>query len=236
MKKIGSYCPEERTKWLELIELLQNEFKLDVYPGGYTAMINWYHQHDIRFKYTFEYLYGKDVSKIPKKLLEDKKWERSFELVETIHFPKEVGMEQVNTFDYIITIPSQERALLEMVARIGITSNMDSVFEFYTDLAGCLDAKNYQKLLEYCNSERVRRVGLFLAEESGSICSSELDLAKIPLNLKNNQDYSFNEDSANHIIKYNMQVPAQLSVEICKYLPNELKEYYEENKMPVVAF
>ena len=236
MKEINAYFPEERSNWLELIDIVQNKLKLDVYPGGYSAMIGWYHQHEGRFRYILEYLYGKDVSKIPKELLKQEKWERDFYLMDCNYFPKDLEMKKIKSFNYSIKIPNVERAILEMADGIGVSTSMERVYEYYSDLGGCLDSINYQELLENCSSERLRRVGLFLAEESESSYYPKLNLKKIPLDLDKNRDYSFNEDFSNHILNYNMQTPGNLIIEICKYLPNHLKEHYQENNMPIVAF
>ena len=219
---------KEYSNWLDLIDILQNDLKLDVYPGGYSAMIGWYHQHEGRFKYIFEYIYGTETNKIPRVLLEQEKWGRKFYLIDSSYFPKDIGMNIINTFGYKIKIASKERALLEMTARVGQYSDIERVFEYYTDLADNLDSKNYQELLEKCTSESLRRLGLFLAEESESLYYPKLELDKIPLSLDKNRDYSFNEYGSNHVPKYNIQVPANLILDICEYIPAYARELYSE--------
>lgn len=83
----------------------------------------------------------------------------------------------------------------------------------------------YQKLLESCTSEKIRRLDLFLSEESESEYYPKLDINKIPLDLNKNVDYSFNQPDSNHIFKYNIEVPTNLNVKICKYDPSYRKEF-----------
>ena len=86
--------------------------------------------------------------------MEQEKWSRKFYLIDSSYFPKDIGITKIETFGYSIKIPSKERAILEMTARVGLYSDIERVFEYYTDLADNLDPKNYPELLEKCNARQ----------------------------------------------------------------------------------
>ena len=185
---------------------------LDVYPGGYSGMTNWYHQHNIRFTYedSEETLFGNDVHKIPKELLEVSKWDRAFQLIKFNYFSQKLGLIDINTQGYFIKIPSLERALLEMTYRIGDIYMPEDMDEYYSDLIGRLNVLKLQILLENCTSDKIKRITLFLLEEGGHRHFIKLDTSKISLNLEFNRDYSFDTIETNHVSKYNMQVSTNL--------------------------
>lgn len=228
MIELHPFFLPEQGNWLELIHVLQNDLSLDVYPGGYSAMKNWYHQHAGVFNPIVEDLYGTDVHKIPEELLNRKEWERKFKLYKSDFLPIDLQIHKIKTRNYIIRIPSMERALLEMVDDVGVNNDIERVFEYYTDLAGDLHHKKYQQLLEKCTSERTIRLGLFLAEEGGTDCFPELNLNKIPLSLDKNLDYSFKHKAPNYIFKYNIDVSPNLNIMICEYASFYQKEFLTE--------
>ena len=211
-KQKQGIMPLKHSKWLGLIEILQNDLNLNVYPGGYSGMTNWYHQHNIRFTYedSQESLYGSDVDKIPKELVEDTKWERKFRATKFNYFPNDLGMIDVSTQGYFIKIPSLERALLEMTYKIGVLYMPEDLENYYGDLIGQIDAKNFQILLENCTSEKIKRIALFLLYEEGYRHFIKLDTSKIPLNLEFNREYNFDMIQTNHITKYNIQMSPDL--------------------------
>ena len=49
MENIEPIIPSSQDRWLKLIDILQNDLNLDVYPGGYSAITGWYHRHDFIF-------------------------------------------------------------------------------------------------------------------------------------------------------------------------------------------
>lgn len=137
------------------------------------------------------------------KRLKIEEWERKIRLFNNI-FSKGLQMELIKTHECVIQIPTQERLLLEMTSRVGIDDTIENIYEYYSDLAGDIDAFKFQELLENCTSERTRRLALFLSEETESLHFPKLNLQKIPLNIEKNWDFTFNDYESNHILKYNL--------------------------------
>ena len=217
MKKIRQFIPESQSKWLKLIDILQNELNLDVYPGGDSAMTGWHHRHDAIFYPTTEDLYGIDVHKIPNELLKEN-WERKFYLYENNFLPKNLGIHKIKTQGYKLRIPSVERALLEMVYDVNIRLSFDTIFEYFDDLHW-INPRHFQELLEACTSDKVKRLSLFLAEESCFDYYDKIDLSKIKLDLTNKIDWVEFDNFPNHVPKYNMEVPGYLNWNRCKHEP-----------------
>lgn len=217
MEYIEPWIPEHQAKWFKLIDILQNDLKLDVYPGGYSAMTSWYHRHAHIYHPSVEDLYGIDVDKIPEKLLKGA-WERKFNLHKFNFFPKDLGINKIKTRGYKLRIPSLERALLEMVYDIGIKTTFNTLFDYFTDLYQ-INLNSFQELLASCTSEKIKRLGLFLAEESGLDYYDKLNLSTIKLNLKKKLDFIPEDKFPKYVPKYNILVPDHINWEICKLKP-----------------
>lgn len=217
MKYIEPCIDEDKDKWLRAIDIIQNKLKLDVYPGGYSAVTGWYHRHDAILKPTVESLYGSEVDKIPDSILKGA-WERKFYLFETDYFPKNLGVNRIKTRDYILRIPALERGLLEMVYNINIRLSIDTVFNYFSDLH-YVDPKLFQRLLETCTSEKIKRIGLFLADESCFDYYDKINLNNIKLDLTKNIDLASDDVFPNHVAKYNIEVPGHLNWIKCKHEP-----------------
>lgn len=217
MEYIEPFVGKHEDKWFRAIDIIQNELKLDVYPGGCSAVTGWYHRHYVIIHPTTESLYGSDVDKIPEEILKDD-WERKFYLYKTDYFPRDLGINKVKTREYVLRIPSVERGLLEMVYDINIRLSIDTVAEYFSDLH-YVDPKLLQKLLEVCTSEKVKRIGLFLADESYFDYYDKIDQSNIKLDLTKNIDLASDDTFPSHIPKYNLEVPGHLTWDKCNYEP-----------------
>ena len=229
MKSREPIIPPGQDQWFRLIDILQNELKLDVYPGGYSAMTGWHYRHDWIFNPSMERLYGTDVDKIPENLLSDKRWKRKFYLYQSDWFPKNLGIDRIKTRGYELRIPCLERSLLEMVYNINKRITIDTVFNYFMDLPQ-INPKKIQKLLEQCSSEKIKRFGLFLAEETYFDYFKKIDSTNIKLNLNKNLDITDGHHSPNYVFKYNIDVPGHLDWEACEY-----KRYYSPDERPARA-
>ena len=224
MKEKNCWIDSQKDKWLKLIDILQNDLNLDVYPGGFSGMTGWHHRHDWIFHPTTEYLYGIDIDKIPNELLKQKKWERDFFLFNSSYFPKNLGIDRVKTRGYALRIPSLERSLLEMIDMIGHDLSIDTVHEYFGDL-GWLNPKLTQKLLENCTSEKIKRIALFLMEEISPEYYAEIDPSKVKLNLSKKIDLVSEGYTGNYTFKYNITTPAYLELDFCEH-----ERFYKERK------
>ena len=228
MENIEPIIPSSQDKWLKLIDILQNDLNLDVYPGGYSAITGWYHRHDFIFHPIIEKLYGLDIDKIPTIILEGD-WQREFYLYKSDWFPKDLGIDKVKTRDYKLKIPSLERALLEMVYDVDIRTSFDTIYDYFGDLHS-INPKMFQTLLEHCTSQKIKRLGLFLAEEFCWGYYDKINLTNIKLDLTENMDLADNQIFPSHIPKYNLEVPGHLEWEVCKNEP-----YYRGNQLSARA-
>ena len=216
MKEKNCWIDSQKDKWLKLIDILQNDLNLDVYPGGYSGMTGWHHRHDWIFHPRTEDLYGYDIDKIPQELLNEEKWERKFFLFKSDYFPKNLGMDKVRTRGYELMIPSLERSLLEMIDMIDKGLSIDTVLEYFEDL-GWLNPKLAQKLLEHCTSEKIKRIALFLMEEIHPEYYDEIEPTKIKLDLSKKIDLVSEGYRGNYTFKYNITTPAYLELDFCEH-------------------
>lgn len=149
--------------WMGLVNILQNELELDVYPVGYSVLEWQYHSHYLRGKFTYEKLYGTDINNIPKELLK-KDWGRRFYFYKSNFLPKNIGFRLDHSLGYPIKHPNLERGILEYIYDINITEAFWRIDEFYSDL-GSLSPDKLQVLLERCISNKVKKIFAFLSEQ-----------------------------------------------------------------------
>ena len=92
----------------------------------------------------------------------------------------ETGITTINENNFEAAISSPERAFLESLDLAPKYYNLTELYQVMEMLNG-LRAGLLQKLLEECNSIKVRRLFLYMAEKAGHSWYEDLDLSKIDL-------------------------------------------------------
>lgn len=151
-------------EWPGIIYTLQNQLKLDVHPGGKTALEMKGHAHYLS-KMNKVSLFAALKQTIPT-WFQKSNFDVKFTLTKTNLFPKDMK----DTFssheyrDFSIKISSLERAAMEMLYQVPAKVSFEEA-NLLTENMVSLRPKIVQKLLENCNSIKVKRLFMYFAEK-----------------------------------------------------------------------
>ena len=172
---------EDKPSWLGGVHALQQELPLHV--GGITSLEILGRAHFIPLGEGGQvYLYnhgGQSEIHIPK-------WYQNFfssKVVQRLNlrlFKTQVGLEKFATDNFSVQISGTERALFEILAIVPKKIRFEYAAQLFEG-QNTLRPELVQALLEECNSERVKRLFLYLAREQQLACFEQLNVKKIKL-------------------------------------------------------
>ena len=169
----------DKVQWQGAINALQKQLGLTIHPGGKTALELTGFAHFLADKMVNFYLFGHRGEKLPRWYL-NYNWDVQTHYTANQLFRNDTGLKSYRYREFEILISSPERAILEMLYHFPEYHTFDECFHVMENLTG-LQPKLCQNLLEQCNTIKVKRMFLFLAEHAehswlDSINTSKLDL------------------------------------------------------------
>lgn len=166
--------------WLGGIYGLQ-EGGLDIYLGGRTALELQGASHFLPMAKELEvHLYTQTVMQLPKWIVQHS-WNAKLKLFKIKLFPKaSLGLIDYPWRGFSIKISSPERAVMELLNEVSDEESFTQANYFMEGL-GTLRSQLVQELLENCNSIKVKRIFLFLANYNDHLWLKDIDYSKIPL-------------------------------------------------------
>lgn len=175
----GAYIKIGDTTSLDgAIYALQEQLGLSIHIGGLTALNEEYNLvHNLPFNRKKQ-LFGYRGEKLPKWF--NTLYGNETELNCTTFLPKNIGLVERDNGDFKIKVSSLERAVIEMLY---LTPEKITLNEGYQiiELLTTVKPKDFQTLLEKCDSIKVKRLFLYMAEKVGHSWFKRLDLDKINL-------------------------------------------------------
>ena len=160
------------------IYALQKQLNLSIHIGGNTALNNFYgitHNIDFQRKQQIFAYRGEKLPKWFKNL-----YENNIEFNCTTFLPQNMGFNEYKIENFSITVPTLERAILEMLYLVPDKFTLNEAYQF-VELITTAKPKEFQKLLENCSSIKVKRLFLYIAETIGHSWFKRIDLTKIDL-------------------------------------------------------
>lgn len=157
---------------------LQEQLGLSIHIGGASALSQKYNlRHNIDFNKETQ-LFGTRGEKLPKWFKD--LFSKTYQLHSTTFLPKDLGFTESDNGNFKTRIPTQERAILELLY---LTPDKASLKEAYQlmELLVNLKPKQVQTLLENCSSIKVKRLFLYLADKANHSWLKRIDLKKINL-------------------------------------------------------
>ena len=171
----------DEVDWMGGLWSLQSQVKKKVHAGGKTALELLGYAHYLRQRATKIYLFGPEKEALP---LWFKRYNwgvaLKFSPVKLFSAATEEGLSEYRKGELSIRISSPERAAMEMLYHVPREHTFEEallIMENLTTLRPLLA----QKLLETCNSIKVKRLFLYSAEKHGYAWVKRLDLAKVAL-------------------------------------------------------
>ena len=178
----GAYkLSEDNIDWWGAVEALQTQKNSILHPGGKTALELLGYSHYLRQKQTQVNLYSTYNDKLPN-------WFKKQVWNEIIKFS------QTKVFNYLsdsffttseknnitVKISAPELAIMEMLYLVPNKQSFNEAYEIMEGLT-TLRPKLVQKLLEDCSSVKVKRLFLFMAEQSEHTWVNDLNVKKVDL-------------------------------------------------------
>ncbi|TFY93868.1 hypothetical protein DYL61_11350 [Pseudomonas nabeulensis] len=176
-------CGDE-LDWQGGVFALQQGASVDIWPGGATALSLAGYSHYLAFGMQAVDLFGTPGASLPG-------WFRKYPWPVAVNFHpgglfaadmEDVALQvfQVPYGRFELKISTPERAVLELIHQSANQMLFSSVADVLSGL-GTLSPRRLQRLLEACNSIRVKRVFLLMARNAGHAWYGRIDLSRIDL-------------------------------------------------------
>jgi hypothetical protein len=177
---VGAYKrPNETINWQGALYSLQKQAQLPVSIGGLTALSMLGASHYVRTGLETIYLFSPLKTMMPS-WFKKYPWIVPIEHIRSSFLPDDLGMiEQENT-QLTLNMSSVERAIFECLY---LAPEKMDILEAYQIMSGLVNLRPglVQKLLEECNSIKVKRLFLYMAKKNNHQWFQFLDLSGIKL-------------------------------------------------------
>jgi hypothetical protein len=111
-------------------------------------------------------------------------WQVCVELHSSDFIPPDMGLVDIEIKEFTIKISGEIRALMECLHLVPYQQELTECYELMETMNNA-QPKKVQELLENCNSIKVKRLFLYLAEKTGHEWFNYLDLSRIDLGVGN---------------------------------------------------
>jgi hypothetical protein len=178
----GAYVRHgDNVDWQGALAAIQSQLKLPVHCGARTALELQGYSHYVASTRRDVFLFGATGQKLPR-WFERSNWSANVIYKMTNLFPNDLPESYVNfpAKDLTIRIASPERAAMEMLYHIPAKQGFDEAMLIMESLLTLRPAL-VQKLLEACNSVKVKRLFLYMSGATNLPFVAKLDLAKVNL-------------------------------------------------------
>lgn len=139
---------------------IQSQLGLSFHLGATTALAYQNISHFIKIN-SEVLLFGYRDETVPAWF---KKYFSNFKIIKTEFLPKNIGIIDYNTGDFTMKISSVERAILEVLYLCPDKASLKEVYQLMEMLVNVRPGL-MQELLEKCNSVKVKRLFLYMAEK-----------------------------------------------------------------------
>lgn len=169
----------DEVDYLGGIHALQEQLKLDIHPGGRTALGLLNLAHYVQLSASSVQLFGADKEKLPR-WFREYAWGPSVEYYSSAFLPAGLALREVTLQSFSVKVSSAARAIFEMLY---LAKTDQDFLECYENLEGLntLRPSIVQSLLENCGSVKVKRLFLYMSEKAGHEWVSALDIGKVDL-------------------------------------------------------
>lgn len=175
----GAYIrPNVKVSWVGGLVALQKQLRLNIHAGGVSALaLSGNAQYITRGKFTV-HLFGTPKSKLPA-WFKKYDWGVNIQFCTTNLFKKNnFGLIDFKENNVVVKIASKERAILEVLYHVPQEQSFSHASELFENLTTLRPAL-VQKLLEDCQSIKVKRLFLYFAQKNNYSWFKRINLKKI---------------------------------------------------------
>jgi hypothetical protein len=176
----GAYIlSRDNIQWPGAVYAIQKQLKLDLHVGGKTALQLKGVAHYLPVDIKKVYLFGGAGEKLPS-WFKSYNWGIEVDYSMTKLFQTQLGFVEEDYGSFSLEISSPERAILEVLYLVPHKQTFEESSLLMENLI-TLRPVVVRQLLEGCNSIKVKRLFMFLAEKHGHAWIDKLDLSAINL-------------------------------------------------------
>jgi Transcriptional regulator, AbiEi antitoxin, Type IV TA system/Transcriptional regulator, AbiEi antitoxin N-terminal domain len=161
------------------IYALQKQSQLTIHPGGRTALSLLGKAHYLESGSGKVVLFGTSGEKLPT-WFKKHDWGAKPDYYETSFLSPDLGFTEVEIKSFSIKVSGAARAIMECLYLAPLKQELMECFELMEGLNN-LPPKQVQALLENCQSVKVKRLFLYMAEKADHSWFKQLDLSKVDL-------------------------------------------------------
>lgn len=162
----GAYKrPKEKITWEGAISALQYQSNLSVHPAGPTALMLQGKAHYLNIGSGKVYIMGMPGENLPAWFV-NHSWGREIQYISSSFLPAGPGIIEQDYSQYKLNVSGPARAMLECLYMVPKYQDLIACYELMEGLSN-LRPSIVQELLEKCNSVKVKRLFLYMAEKAG---------------------------------------------------------------------
>ncbi len=167
MESIGRSAykkPGDSVEWQGVLNALQKQTEAKVHIGGLSALAIQGFSHYFRIQNESLHLFSPLKTKLPKWFV-DYNWKMDIQHHQSSFLPTDLGIKELEQNQIPINVSTPERAILECLY---LTPQKMDIVECYHLFEGLVNLKPklLNELLIKCNSVKVKRLFLFMAEKT----------------------------------------------------------------------
>jgi hypothetical protein len=202
----GAYKrPGDKVEWAGGLNAIQKQIKTKIHVGGLSALSLHGLGHYIRFDRQTLYLFSQQKTKLPKWFAEYD-WRIKVFHKSTSFLSADIGLKTIKIDQIPVIVSSPERAILEVLYLSPQFFDLEECYHLFEGLVN-LQPILVRKLLLDCNSVKVKRLFLYMAEKANHqwlqfIQIDDINLGKGNRMITKNGVYSS---------KYLISIPKELS-------------------------
>ncbi|MBU4484440.1 type IV toxin-antitoxin system AbiEi family antitoxin [bacterium] len=199
--------------WTGALYAMQYQLNLPIHVGGKTALeVSGYAQNIPLGEGRSIFFFGSTGQRLPK-WFDKHNWKVNILYTTTKLFQshQKIGLTTIPIGDYHITLSSPERAIMEALYFVRESKSFEEAASFMENLtAATLRPKLVQRLLEGCNSVKVKRLFMYLSELNNFEWVKKIDLAKVDFG----KGKRLIVKNGHYDAKYRITVPASPKYEV----------------------
>jgi len=177
----------DKIDWYGGLYALQKQLRLNIYPGGKTALELQGYAHYVSEEMHQCYLYGEKGAWLPK-WFKNYNWDVNilFKTIQLFSSNPETGLTDYAHKAFSIRISAAECAIMEMLYRVPSEHGFDESYRIMENLT-TLRPEVVQEHLKVCRSVKVKRLFMFMAEHAGHAWVERLDKTRLNFGSGNRQ-------------------------------------------------
>lgn len=161
----GAYKkPNDIIEWQGAVNAIQKQTKVKVHVGGLSALSIQGYSHYFRLSKETLYLFSPQRNRLPK-WFTDYNWDVELFHIPTSLFPDDIGLKEILIKQISVTTSSPERAIMECLHLAPQKTDLVECYQVFEGLVN-LKPKLITELLSNCNSVKVKRLFLYMAEKA----------------------------------------------------------------------